>query len=79
MNAARPYPSVGAHVRKDYGIDNPSTWRQWGEVRAIVDQVIVVRRVFPGSNGEDYWHYEIINPDDWRYMPWKVQATEREP
>jgi hypothetical protein len=64
MNGWREFPPVGSRVRVDFGPGNPNTWRYAGEVRAIIDdEIMVVRRWVPKRRGYKYecvdciwWH-----------------------
>lgn len=71
----RPLPRRGDKIRLDYGPDNPSTWRKWGVVRAIVDDdAIVVLRWFP-KRREHCWL--VITRFEWSMRAYRHRPASR--
>lgn len=64
-------PAVGTKIKRDYGAGNPNTWKHWGEVRAVVDDHLIVRRWQPHRRVHGL---EIVTPEDWSYgKAWRVK------
>lgn len=61
---AQPLPDVGSQIKLDYGPDNLNTWSEFGEVRAIVDCHIIVRRY---DRHRQCHRLSIIDPSMWLY------------
>ena len=67
MQPWRPFPEVGDRVRLDYGPDNHSTWPCAGEVRAIVDdEIMVVKRWIPGSKAHRWETFTRVQWHVWK-------------
>jgi hypothetical protein len=59
----RPFPQVGDRVREFWGPRNPNNWACAGEVRAVLDdEVIVVRRWNPYKR---FHRWVIISQYEW--------------
>jgi hypothetical protein len=67
LNGWRDFPPVGARVSIDYGPENHATWPCSGEVRAIVDdEIMVVRRWVPSRKAYTHECFTVIQWHVWK-------------